>query len=224
MHLVQCLLVVAATLPCFAFCDATLAACPQLKQQSCMKLEPAYKTLHNFTGDGQACCSACAADDACMAYTLNDNAKTCFLHPIGSANPVITPGNCQSGQLRPSIKPPTPKPAPAGAKNVIFFISDDLRPEMLAAYGQKQMITPVFDELAASSMVFNRAYCQQAICGPTRNSFLSGRRPQRTKSWCEPGTPGCPGPDCAVGADARTLTPLLTASPTAAQELHRPLP
>jgi iduronate 2-sulfatase len=26
-------------------------------------------------------------------------------------------------------------------------------------------------------------YCQQAICGPTRNSFLSGRRPQRTQSW-----------------------------------------
>lgn len=54
---------------------------------------------------------------------------------------------------------------------------------MLEAYGQKQMFTPHFDALAKRSMVMNRAYCQQAICGPTRNSFLSGRRPQRTQSW-----------------------------------------
>lgn len=45
---------------------------------------------------------------------------------------------------------------------------------MLEAYGQKQMITPHFDKLAKESLVLNRAYCQQAICGPTRNSFLSG--------------------------------------------------
>ena len=68
-------------------------------------------------------------------------------------------------------------------KSHSFFISDDLRPEMLEAYGQQNMITPNFDRLASTSMVFNRAYCQQAICGPTRNSFLSGRRPQRTKAW-----------------------------------------
>ena len=43
---------------------------------------------------------------------------------------------------------------------------------MLEAYGQKQMITPHFDALAKESLVLNRAFCQQAICGPTRNSFL----------------------------------------------------
>eukprot|EP00947_MAST-08B_sp_MAST-8B-sp1_P004356 g4356.t1 len=67
-------------------------------------------------------------------------------------------------------------------KNVLFFISDDLRPEIFA-FGEKFMKTPNLDKLAAKSMVFEQAYCQQAICGPTRNSFLSGRRPQRTKSW-----------------------------------------
>jgi len=54
---------------------------------------------------------------------------------------------------------------------------------MMAAYGQKHMITPHLDAFAATGTVFNRAYCQQAICGPTRNSFLSGRRPQRTQAW-----------------------------------------
>ena len=37
--------------------------------------------------------------------------------------------------------------------------------------------------VACLFLVLQRAYCQQAICGPTRNSFLSGRRPQRTQSW-----------------------------------------
>lgn len=49
--------------------------------------------------------------------------------------------------------------------------------------GEKFMHTPNLDKLAAESLVFNRAFCQQAICGPTRNSFLTSRRPQRTKVW-----------------------------------------
>lgn len=68
-------------------------------------------------------------------------------------------------------------------KNVLFIIVDDLRPEVAQAYSQLKMLTPNIDKLANSAMVFDRAYCQQAICGPTRNSFLSGRRPQRTQSW-----------------------------------------
>ncbi len=85
-------------------------------------------------------------------------------------------------QPQPEPGPPI-RPPPAGAKNALFFISDDLRPELLSAYGQKYMITPRLDEFAQTATVVNRAYCQQAICGPTRNSFLSGRRPQRTQSW-----------------------------------------
>lgn len=127
----------------------------------------------------------------CSAYTHNTN--TCYLHPVNTVLNPMTPGNCiASGIVRPkSVIPPPPpppplppiKPAPPGAKNVMFFISDDLRPEMMEAYGQEYMITPNFDKLAKSSTVFNRAFCQQAICGPTRNSFLSGRRPQRTQAW-----------------------------------------
>ena len=64
--------------------------------------------------------------------------------------------------------------------NVLHLIVDDLRPEFMAAYGQKQMVTPNLDKLAASSLVFDRAYCQQAVCGPSRASFMTGRRPHHT--------------------------------------------
>ena len=66
---------------------------------------------------------------------------------------------------------------------MLLIISDDLRPDLMEAYGQSAVLTPHFDRLAKKAAVFNRAYCQQAICGPSRNSFLSGRRPQRTQSW-----------------------------------------
>jgi hypothetical protein len=38
-----------------------------------------------------------------------------------------------------------------------------------------QMITPHTDALARTGLVFNNAYCQQAVCGPSRASFMTGR-------------------------------------------------
>ncbi len=69
-------------------------------------------------------------------------------------------------------------PAAAVRPNVLFVAIDDLRPE-LSVYG-KPAITPTFDRLAASGTVFERAYCQQALCMPSRASLLTGRRPDTT--------------------------------------------
>ncbi len=60
--------------------------------------------------------------------------------------------------------------------NVLFIAVDDLRPE-LACYGMQQVHTPNFDRLAERSVLFERAYCQQAVCAPSRNSILTGLRP-----------------------------------------------
>ncbi len=66
--------------------------------------------------------------------------------------------------------------------NVLFIAVDDLRPEM-GCYGNKVIKTPNLDRLAQRGIVFNRAYCQQAVCSPSRSSLLTGKRPDATQVW-----------------------------------------
>ena len=67
-------------------------------------------------------------------------------------------------------------------RNVLFIAIDDLRPN-IAAYGASFMHTPHLDALAASATLFQRAYVQYSFCGPSRNSFLTGRRPDATRAF-----------------------------------------
>lgn len=61
--------------------------------------------------------------------------------------------------------------------NILFIGIDDLRPE-LGCYGSKIAITPNIDALAKQGVQFENAYCQQAICSPSRASFMTGARPE----------------------------------------------
>jgi arylsulfatase A-like enzyme len=79
--------------------------------------------------------------------------------------------------------PAAPLPAADAARpNVLFIAVDDLRPEM-GCYGNAIVKTPHMDRLAARGTVFCRAYCQQAVCSPSRSSILTGRRPDATRVW-----------------------------------------
>ncbi len=69
--------------------------------------------------------------------------------------------------------------ASATPPNILFIAVDDLRPE-LGCYGSDIAFTPNLDALAADGLLFNRAYCQQAICSPSRASLMTGARPETT--------------------------------------------
>lgn len=66
--------------------------------------------------------------------------------------------------------------------NLLFIIYDDLRPE-LSVYGSKYVSTPNFDRLANRSVIFDKAYAQISVCNPSRDSLLTGLRPDTVRTY-----------------------------------------
>ena len=70
---------------------------------------------------------------------------------------------------------------PAASKpNIIFILSDDLAQGDIGCYGQKLIQTPNLDRMAKEGTRFTQGYCGTTVCAPSRNSFLSGLRPDVT--------------------------------------------
>lgn len=77
------------------------------------------------------------------------------------------------------IAAPSVSSAAETRKNVLFIISDDLN-NFLGCYGDPRAKTPHLDKLAARGVRFDRAYCSFPLCGPSRNSILTGLYPNST--------------------------------------------
>jgi len=60
-------------------------------------------------------------------------------------------------------------------RNILLIVSDDLKASVLSCYGDEYCDTPNIDALAERGMVFDRAYCQGTVCGPSRRSFMRSR-------------------------------------------------
>ena len=75
----------------------------------------------------------------------------------------------------------------AAKRNILFLASDDLRPNLgcyqdanSPIFVSPEMFTPNLDNLARESILFKKAYVQQALCSPSRTSLLTSRRPDTT--------------------------------------------
>nr|MBI1228982.1 sulfatase-like hydrolase/transferase [Cytophagales bacterium] len=88
----------------------------------------------------------------------------CILVLSSSCRPAENSGN--------SLETPPPV-------NILFIAVDDLRPE-LGCYGENHIHSPNIDRLARRSVLFERAYCQQSVCSPSRTSVMTGLRPDIT--------------------------------------------
>lgn len=69
-------------------------------------------------------------------------------------------------------------PALAERPNILFIFSDDHAPAAIGAYrGWLAGVdpTPHIDRLAAEGMLFERSFCTNSICGPSRAVILTGK-------------------------------------------------
>lgn len=160
--------------------------------------------------DATACAAACAGAANCSLFSFHTTACAgadkvsryyndqkspsrssscklkggcCWLksEEVSGVAPVVNPCAC-SGYVRvppDSFVPPAAPPAGKPSRNVLYVLIDDLRPQ-LEPYRAPLAVTPAFAALAANATVFDNAYCQISVCSPSRQSFLTGRRPATT--------------------------------------------
>ena len=67
--------------------------------------------------------------------------------------------------------------------NILFIMADQLSAKALSIYGHRVTKTPAIQGLADCGLVYEAAYCNSPLCGPSRQSMMAGRLPSQIKSY-----------------------------------------
>jgi choline-sulfatase len=67
--------------------------------------------------------------------------------------------------------------------NLLILMADQMTPFALPPYGHKLVHAPFIAELAAEGVVFDAAYCNSPLCGPSRAALMSGLLPSATGAY-----------------------------------------
>lgn len=74
--------------------------------------------------------------------------------------------------------------AAAEHTNVLLVMTDNHGAWTLGCYGNPDIRTPHIDRLAAQGMLFTRAFSSNAVCSPTRATYLTGLLPSQHGVHC----------------------------------------
>jgi arylsulfatase A len=65
--------------------------------------------------------------------------------------------------------------------NIVWILADDLGYADLGCYGQKNILTPHIDRLAAEGMRFTNVYSGDTVCAPSRSVLMTGLHAGHTR-------------------------------------------
>ncbi len=68
--------------------------------------------------------------------------------------------------------------------NVVFILTDNHGPWTLGCYGNREIRTPRIDRLAGQGIRFTRCFSSNAVCSPTRATYLTGLIPSQHGVHC----------------------------------------
>ncbi len=63
--------------------------------------------------------------------------------------------------------------------NIVFILTDNHGAWTLGCYGNEDIQTPHLDRMAAEGVRFTRSYANNAVCSPTRATYLTGLMPSQ---------------------------------------------
>ena len=76
---------------------------------------------------------------------------------------------------------------PTSPPNILFIMTDDHATQAMSTYGSQINETPNLDRIAQNGIRFDRAYCTNAICAPSRATLLTGKHSHKNGKYTNRG-------------------------------------